>query len=88
MLPLEKIKIHFYAGIKLSLTSGLLVWGVRASGFLMTLFSALPIFRGLDPLPVISSETRTSQQDAQAKDKLKEDSHRKEVGYLFDSKES
>ncbi len=73
------------AGITLSLTTGLLIWSLRASSLLLTLMSMLPLWRGIDPLPILEEvEKRKKDIEQQRKDRKAEDQNAKEVGYLFD----
>ncbi len=73
-----------YKGLTISLTTGIVVWALRASSLFLTLFSMVPIWKGLDPLPVVNSLTRKEEELKQKRDKTEEDKQRKEVGYLFD----
>jgi len=73
------------AGITFSVTTGLLVWSLRASSLLLTLMSMLPLWRGFDPLPILDNmDKRKKELEQQRKDKIEEDRHIREVGYLFD----
>ncbi len=73
------------SGITLSVTTGILIWSLRASSLLLTLFSMLPLWRGIDPLPILEEvEKRKKELEEQRKDKKKEDINAHEVGYLFD----
>jgi large repetitive protein len=73
------------AGLTFSVTTGLLVWSLRASSLLLTLMSMLPLWRGLDPLPILEEVNKKKKElEQQRKDKLHEDKNAKEVGYLFD----
>ena len=73
------------AGVTLSITTGLLIWSLRASSLLLTLFSMLPLWKGIDPLPILDEvNKRKKKLEQQRKDKAKEDRNAAEVGYLFD----
>ncbi len=73
------------AGITLSITTGLLIWSLRASSLLLTLMSMLPLWRGIDPLPILDEvNKRKKQLEQERKDKAEEDKTSKEVGYMFD----
>lgn len=73
------------AGITLSVTTGLLIWSLRASSLLLTLMSMLPLWRGIDPLPILEEvNKRKKQLEQERKDKAEEDKTAKEVGYMFD----
>ncbi len=73
------------AGITFSVTTGILVWSLRASSLLLTLMSMLPLWRGLDPLPILDEvNKRKKELEQQRKDRAREDKSAKEVGYLFD----
>ena len=73
------------AGLTFSVTTGLLVWSLRASSLLLTMMSMLPLWRGLDPLPILDEvNKRKKELEQQRKDKIKEDREAREVGYLFD----
>jgi len=77
-----------YQGLTISLTTGLAVWVLRASSLFLTLFSMIPIWRGLDPMPVVHAQVRRLEKIRQQKDKQEEDKQAKEVGYLFDKEAS
>lgn len=73
------------AGITFSVTTGLLVWSLRASSLLLTMMSMLPLWRGLDPLPILDEVNKKKKElEQQRKDREREDKSAKEVGYLFD----
>ncbi|HTF97735.1 MAG TPA: putative Ig domain-containing protein, partial [Cellvibrio sp.] len=73
------------AGLTFSVTTGLLIWSLRASSLLLTLMSMLPLWRGLDPLPILDEvNKRKKELEQQRKDRAREDKSSKEVGYLFD----
>ena len=73
------------AGISFSLTTGLLIWSLRASSLLLAMVSMLPLWRGLDPLPILDEvNKRKKELEQQRKDRKHEDKNAKEVGYLFD----
>jgi len=73
------------AGLTFSVTTGLLVWSLRASSLLLTMMSMLPLWRGLDPLPILDEvNKRKKELEQQRKDKIKEDREAREGGYLFD----
>ncbi|WP_331351399.1 putative Ig domain-containing protein [Cellvibrio sp. UBA7671] len=73
------------AGITFSVTTGLLVWSLRASSLLLTLMSMLPLWRDFDPLPILDNmDKRKKELEQQRKDRIEEDRHIREVGYLFD----
>ncbi len=73
-----------YQGLTISLTTGIVVWALRASSLFLTLFSMIPIWKGLDPLPVVNNLTRKQEELKQKKDKAEEDKRSGEVGYMFD----
>lgn len=71
----------------LSVTTGALVWALRASSLLLTMFSMLPLWKGIDPLPILTSvNQRKDTLEQHASDSDKEDKDSSEVGYLFDKK--
>jgi large repetitive protein len=73
------------AGVTFSITTGLLIWSLRASSLLLTLFSMIPLWRGMDPLPILDQvDKRKKELEQQRRDREKEDKSAKEVGYLFD----
>lgn len=84
----QAAEMAVYKGLTISVTTGLLIWAMRAGSFLLTLFSMIPIWRGLDPLPVIANKTRKEEKKKQKRDKTDEDKRHNEVGYLFDKKTS
>ncbi|WP_331345210.1 putative Ig domain-containing protein [Cellvibrio sp. UBA7661] len=81
----EQDRRAIVAGITFSITTGLLVWSLRASSLLLTMMSMLPLWRGLDPLPILDEvNKRKKELEQQRKDREREDKSSKEVGYLFD----
>lgn len=77
------------AAVSLSLGTGLVLWALRASSLLFALFSVLPLWRGVDPLPILENvEKKKKQLARQKKDRKSEDSSAGEVGYLFDHQTS
>ncbi|MCE3252904.1 MAG: hypothetical protein K0Q67_1924 [Cellvibrio sp.] len=73
------------AGLTFSVTTGLLVWSLRASSLLLTMMSMLPLWRGIDPLPILDEVNKKKKElEQQRKDRAREDKNAKEVGYLFD----
>jgi hypothetical protein len=73
-------------GLTLSVTTGILIWSLRASSLLLALMSMLPLWRGIDPLPILEEvEKRKKDIEKQRDDKKAEDKNAKEVGYLFDN---
>ena len=74
------------SGITLSLTTGILIWSLRASSLLLALMSMLPLWRGIDPLPILEEvKKRKKDIEKQRSDRKAEDQNAKEVGYLFDN---
>ena len=78
----------FYSGITVSITTGIVVWALRAGSLLLTMLSLLPLWKGFDPLPVLVRRDRKKDKDKEKKDQRDEDRNRKEVGYLFDVQSS
>ncbi len=77
------------AGLTFSVTTGLLVWSLRASSLLLTMMSMLPLWRGIDPLPILDEVNKKKKElEQQRKDRAREDKSAKEVGYLFDHAQS
>ncbi len=73
------------AGLTFSVTTGLLIWALRASTLLLTMMSMLPLWRGFDPLPILDEvDKKKKELEQQRKDREREDKNAKEVGYLFD----
>lgn len=73
------------AGLTFSVTTGLLIWALRASTLLLTMMSMLPLWRGFDPLPILDEvDKKKKELEQQRKDREREDKSAKEVGYLFD----
>ncbi|RYY76393.1 MAG: DUF4347 domain-containing protein [Gammaproteobacteria bacterium] len=88
---IEEEKQHraIVSGITLSLTTGILIWSLRASSLLLALMSMLPLWRGVDPLPILEEvKKRKKDIEKQRSDKKAEDQNAKEVGYLFDNADS
>jgi len=73
------------ASMTISLTTGIVVWGLRAGSFIFTLFSLTPLWRGFDPLPFVSGNALQKTIAAQRKDKDEEDKEEGEVGHMFDT---
>lgn len=73
------------AGLTFSVTTGILIWALRASTLLLTMMSMLPLWRGFDPLPILDEvDKKKKELEQQRKDREREDKNAKEVGYLFD----
>jgi hypothetical protein len=73
------------AGLTFSVTTGLLVWSLRASSLLLTMMSMLPLWRGMDPLPILDDVNKKKKElEQQRKDREQEDKSAKEVGHIFD----
>lgn len=88
-LEKERQQKAVFAGVTLSVTTGVLIWSLRASSLLFTLMSMLPLWRGIDPLPILDEvNKRKKELEQQRKDKQKEDKTSKEIGYLFDRTDS
>lgn len=63
----------------------IIIWALRASSLLVALFSMMPLWRGVDPLPVLADvEKRKKALAGIEDDKEEEDKKAGEVGYLFD----
>jgi Domain of unknown function (DUF4347)/Bacterial Ig domain len=73
-------------GLAITVTSGVMIWALRASSLILALVSTTPAWKGLDPLPVLaaSRQKRINEKIKQYKDKLSEDTDDSEVGHLFD----
>ncbi len=85
VLEEEQQQHAMIAGVTLSITTGILIWSLRASSLLLTLFSMLPLWKGIDPLPILDEvNKRKKELEQQRKDKAREDRRAGEVGYLFD----
>jgi hypothetical protein len=81
----EQDRRALIAGISFSLTTGLLIWSLRAGSLLLAMVSMLPLWRGLDPLPILEQVNKRKRElEQQRKDRKNEDKSAKEVGYLFD----
>lgn len=81
----QKQREGMLATVTLSLTTGLIIWALRASSLLVALFSMMPLWRGVDPLPVLADvEKRKKALAGIEDDKEEEDKKAGEVGYLFD----
>ncbi|HSC69291.1 MAG TPA: putative Ig domain-containing protein, partial [Cellvibrio sp.] len=84
-LEIEYERNAVVAGLTFSITTGLLVWSLRASTLLLTMMSMLPLWRGIDPLPILDEvDKKKKELEQQRKDREREDKSKKEVGYLFD----
>jgi hypothetical protein len=81
----EQDRKAIVAGLTFSVTTGLLIWSLRASSLLLTMMSMLPLWRGIDPLPILDEVNKKKKElEQQRKDREREDKSAKEVGYLFD----
>ena len=56
-------------GLSLSLTAGFLIWMLRGGALLASMFSISPLWKQLDPLPILSS-TAEDDMDASDEDKV------------------
>ncbi len=75
-----------FRGLAITVTSGVMIWALRASSLILALVSTTPAWKGLDPLPVLaaSRQKRINEKIKQYKDKLSEDTDDSEVGHMFD----
>ncbi len=73
-------------GLAITVTSGVMIWALRASSLILALVSTTPAWKGLDPLPVLaaSRQKRINEKIKQRQDKHSEDADKSEVGHLFD----
>jgi Domain of unknown function (DUF4347)/Cadherin-like len=73
-------------GLAITVTSGVMIWALRASSLILALVTTTPAWKGLDPLPVLaaSRQKRINEKIKQYQDKLAEDTDDSEVGHLFD----
>ncbi|HWV14449.1 MAG TPA: putative Ig domain-containing protein [Cellvibrio sp.] len=89
VIDAENLQKTLIAGMTFSITTGLIIWSLRASSLLLTLMSMVPLWSGMDPLPILDQvNKRKAELEQQRKDKQKEDENAKEVGYLFDQSQS
>jgi hypothetical protein len=74
-------------GLAITISSGVMIWVLRASSLILTMLSITPPWKGLDPLPVLAASKKRRVQEiiSQHKDKLAEDADESEVGHLFDN---
>jgi len=85
VLDAEDLQKSIIAGITFSVTTGVIIWSLRASSLLLTLMSMMPLWGSMDPLPILDKVNKRKEElKQQLKDKQKEDENTKEVGYLFD----
>jgi len=88
-LDAEDMQKNILAGMTFSVTTGLIIWSLRASSLLLTLMSMMPLWGSMDPLPILDQVNKRKEElKQQRKDKQKEDENAKEVGYLFDQAQS
>jgi hypothetical protein len=56
------LSIEATAGFTLSLTAGFVSWVLRAGSLLSSFLSVVPLWKQLDPLPILSAATATARQ--------------------------
>jgi len=66
-------------GFSLSVTAGFLVWLLRGGALLASMFSISPLWRQLDPLPIVNSTSDVTTGGGDANDSVEK---------LFDDEES
>ena len=73
-------------GMTFSLSAGFVAWVLRGGSLLATAMSSIPIWRGLDPLPVLamSAKDRKKERKAKEQDEQDEDDLQIEIGKLID----
>lgn len=74
----EQYEQALLSGLTFSVTTGILIWSLLASSLLLTLMSMLPLWRGIDPLPILEEvKKRKPTLEEQRKDKKAEDKNAK-----------
>ena len=74
-------------GTTWSLSAGFVAWALRGGSLLATAMSSIPIWRGLDPLPILamSARDRKKQEKLKQQELREENDLQKEIGELIDS---
>ena len=82
----EMIMANVVRGATWSLSAGFVAWILRGGTLLAAAMSSIPIWKGLDPLPIIAlSKRERKRRDAEHDvDKQEEDSLQQEIGELID----
>ena len=71
-------------GMTFSLSAGFVAWALRGASLLATAMSSIPIWRGLDPLPVLTMSAKDRKKERKIKEQEDEDELQKEIGKLID----
>jgi hypothetical protein len=57
--PTERLMIQVTMGSSISLSAGFLAWALRGGSLMASLMSTMPLWRGLDPMPVLAAHRRS-----------------------------
>jgi hypothetical protein len=82
----EAIIANVIRGTTWSLSAGFVAWILRGGSLIAAAMSSIPIWKGLDPLPIIamSKRERNRLEEEKLVDKQEEDSLQQEIGELID----
>ncbi len=81
-MPLMQLFSKTAGGATLSLTAGILAWTLRGGALAATMLSSMPIWKGFDPLPVLSAARKKYRKAA---DSTIEDANNELIDEMFDT---
>ena len=80
----ERITAGVVFGASSALTAGFVIWGVKGSALLFSALSSLPLWRWIDPVPVLESWEKARGKRPGQDDGRPDDDDDERVERLFD----
>ena len=80
----ERITAGVVFGVSSALTAGFVIWCVKGSALLFSALSSLPLWRWIDPAPVLESWQKARRKRQGQDDGRPEDDEDERVERLFD----
>jgi len=77
----------FTAGVRgtgIALTAGFASWVLRGSSLLASFLSTIPVWRGLDPLPILAAARKKQKKDVNVASSKKNSSDADDIDEIFD----
>ncbi len=60
-------------GLALTLSAGAVTWAIRGTSVMASMLSSMPLWKGFDPLPLLSARTLSKNRDEDGNDELSGD---------------